>query len=80
MGKEKYGSLVNANWSMDDYNSIIITSSDQDMGQVHQLLWDIHTLLHSVSSKYGVGPRIVKILICIYGIYQNRILENLHLL
>ena len=30
------------------------------MGRVHQLLWDIHTLLHSVSSKYGVGPRIVK--------------------
>ena len=58
--KKKYGSLVNANWSMDDYNSIIITSSDQDMGRVHQLLWDIHTLLHSVSSKYGVGPRIVK--------------------
>lgn len=58
--KKKYGSLVNVNWSMDDYNSIIITSSDQDMGRVHQLLWDIHTLLHSVSSKYGVGPRIVK--------------------
>lgn len=58
--KKKYGSLVNANWSMDDYNSIIVTSSEQDMGRVHQLLWDIHTLLHSVSSKYGVGPRIVK--------------------
>ena len=58
--KKKYGSLVNVNWSMDDYNSIIVTSSEQDMIRVHQLLWDIHTLLHSVSSKYGVGPRIVK--------------------
>ena len=58
--KKKYGSLVNVNWSMDDYNSIIVTSSDQDMSRVHQLLWDIHTLLHNVSSKYGVGPRIVK--------------------
>lgn len=58
--KKKYGSLVNVNWSMDDYNSIIVTNSDRDMSRVHQLLWDIHTLLHGVSSKYGVGPRIVK--------------------
>lgn len=58
--KKKYRSLVNTNWSMDDYNSIIITNSEKDMGRVHQLLWDIHTLLHSVSSKYGVGPRVVK--------------------
>ena len=58
--KKKYGSLGNINWSMDDYNSIIVTSSEQDMNRVHQLLWDIHMLLHSVSSKYGVGPRIVK--------------------
>lgn len=58
--KKKYGSLVNVNWNMNNYNSIIVTSSEQDMGRVHQLLWDIHTLLHGVSSKYGVGPRIVK--------------------
>lgn len=58
--KKKYGSLVNVNWSMDDYNSIIVTNSNRDMSRVHQLLWDIHTLLHGVSSKYGVGPRIVK--------------------
>lgn len=58
--KKKYGSLVNVNWSMDDYNSITVTSSDEDMNRVHQLLWEIHTLLHNANSKYGVGPRIVK--------------------
>ena len=30
------------------------------MKRVHQLLWDIHTLLHNVNLKYGVGPRVVK--------------------
>ncbi len=58
--KKKYGSLVNVNWSMDEYNSIIKNSSDEDMKRVHQLLWDIHTLLHNVNLKYGVGPRVVK--------------------
>lgn len=58
--KTKYGSLVNVNWTMDDYNAITVTNSDEDMQLVHQLLWDIHTLLHSANSKYGVGPRIVK--------------------
>lgn len=58
--KTKYGSLVNINWTMDDYNAITVTNSDEDMHLVHQLLWDIHTLLHSANSKYGVGPRIVK--------------------
>lgn len=58
--KTKYGSLVNINWSMDDYKALIVTNSDENMQRVHQLLWDIHTLLHEASSKYGVGPRIVK--------------------
>ncbi|MGN0323208.1 MAG: McrB family protein [Oliverpabstia sp.] len=58
--KTKYGSLVNVNWTMDDYNAITVTNSDEDMQLVHQLLWDIHNLLHSANSKYGVGPRIVK--------------------
>lgn len=58
--KTQYGSLVNVNWTMDDYNAITVTNSDEDMQLVRQLLWDIHTLLHSANSKYGVGPRIVK--------------------
>lgn len=58
--KKKYGSLVNINWSMDDYKSITIMNSDQDMQKIHQLLWDIHTLLCKGNTKYGVGPRIVK--------------------
>lgn len=58
--KKMYGSLVNLNWSMDDYNSITVTNSDEDMSRVHQLLWSIHTLLHNANSKYGIGPRIVK--------------------
>ncbi len=58
--KKKYGSLVNINWSMDDYKAITITNSDEDMQRVHQLLWDIHTLLRTGNTKYGIGPRIVK--------------------
>lgn len=58
--KTKYGSLVNINWSMDDYKGLIVTNSDEDMQRVHELLWDIHTLLHEASAKYGIGPRIVK--------------------
>lgn len=58
--KKKYGSLVNVTWSMDDYKSITVTNSEEDMQRVHELLWDIHTLLHSGNTKYGIGPRIVK--------------------
>lgn len=58
--KKKYGSLVNINWSLDDYKAIIVMNSDEDMRTVHKLLWDIHILLHGANSKYGVGPRIVK--------------------
>lgn len=58
--KKKYGSLVNINWSMDDYRAITIMNSDEDMLRVHQLLWDIHILLHEGNTKYGIGPRIVK--------------------
>ena len=58
--KKKYGSLVNITWSMDDYKSITVTNSEEDMQRVHELLWDIHTLLHSANTKYGIGPRIVK--------------------
>lgn len=58
--KKKYGSLVNIYWSMDDYKAITITNSDEDMQRVHQLLWDIHTLLREGNTKYGIGPRIVK--------------------
>ena len=58
--KKKYGSLVNINWSMDDY--IAITNKDpyEEMQRVHQLLWDIHSLLREGNTKYGIGPRIVK--------------------
>lgn len=58
--KKKYGSLVNINWTMDDYIAITKSNSDEDMQEVHQLLWEIHSLLRRANSKYGVGPRIVK--------------------
>ncbi|MDO4295149.1 MAG: hypothetical protein Q4D90_03205 [bacterium] len=58
--KKKYGSLVNINWTMDDYIAITKSSSEEDMQEVHRLLWEIHSLLHRANSKYGVGPRIVK--------------------
>lgn len=58
--KKNYSSLKSIVWSSDEYNSIIRNGSADSMQRVHELLWDIHTLLQSANGKYGVGPRIVK--------------------
>jgi hypothetical protein len=58
--KKKYGTMANINWTYDDYDSIIMKNSDINMVEVQKLLWDMHQLMQSASSKYGVGPRIVK--------------------
>lgn len=61
--KKKYASLVNINWSLGDYKALTTSNSTdpyEEMQRVHQLLWDIHTLLRGGNSKYGIGPRIVK--------------------
>lgn len=58
--KKNYGTLGNINWTYDEYNSIIVKSSEIDMLDVQKLLWDMHQLMQTASSKYGVGPRIVK--------------------
>ncbi|MDR1771502.1 MAG: hypothetical protein LBS02_12810 [Hungatella sp.] len=58
--KRKYGTLGNINWSYDEYDNIIVKNSDINMVDVQKLLWDMHQLMQAASSKYGVGPRIVK--------------------
>lgn len=58
--KKKYGTLGNINWTFDEYDSIIIKNSEIVMVDIQKLLWDIHQLMQTASSKYGVGPRIVK--------------------
>lgn len=58
--KKNYGTLGNINWTVDDYDNITTKSADIEMPEIQSLLWDIHVLLQSASSKYGAGPRIVK--------------------
>lgn len=58
--KKNYGTLSNINWSVDDYDLITTKNAEIEMSEVQSFLWDIHMLLQSASSKYGVGPRIVK--------------------
>lgn len=45
-------------WYMEDYRKIC--KMQVPMPRVHELLWDIHNMLHAASSKFGVGPRVVK--------------------
>lgn len=45
-------------WYMEDYRKIC--KMPVPMPRVHELLWDIHNMLHAASSKFGVGPRVVK--------------------
>lgn len=56
---KKYSKTINTPlWSMDDYRKICKES--KVIPRVHELLWDIHNMLHAVNSKFGVGPRVVK--------------------
>lgn len=55
---KQYASFSSVNWTKNDYSSLI--KKNVDNVRIHQLLWDIHQLMQSASSKYGVGPRIVK--------------------
>lgn len=57
--KKPYETLPQITWSYDEYRSIL-KGIDINIGDVTKLLWQIHTLLQSASSKYGIGPRIVK--------------------
>lgn len=45
-------------WTMSDYEKI--SKSFTVNQRVHEMLWDIHEMLHAASTKFGVGPRIVK--------------------
>ncbi|WP_075721480.1 McrB family protein [Roseburia sp. 499] len=58
--RKQYGTLANINWSYEDYNNLIVKVADSNMSDIHELIWDIHQLMQSASTKYGVGPRIVK--------------------
>lgn len=58
--KKKYGTPANIVWTYDDYDKIIIKNSESGLENIRTLLWDIHNLMQSASSKYGIGPRIVK--------------------
>lgn len=57
-----YASFTSINWSKNDYSGLIRKNleSTSKSEKLHQLLWDIHLLMQEASSKYGVGPRIVK--------------------
>lgn len=60
MWKKKSVFMKEVKWSFDEYKALVASYSDENMENVHKLLWDLHTLLHHASEKYGIGPRIVK--------------------
>ncbi|MCI5508885.1 MAG: hypothetical protein MR936_05635 [Eubacterium sp.] len=56
---KKYNKTISTPiWSMEDYKKICVDPISNC--KVHELLWDIHIMLHRASSKFGVGPRVVK--------------------
>ena len=57
--KRNYGSVLTIVWSKEDYKKI--TRSDEILSlRIREMLWEMHTLMQSASSKYGIGPRIVR--------------------
>lgn len=55
-----YANFSNPVWTKDDYSSLIAKNTEKNMQRIHELLWKIHQLMQSASTKYGVGPRVVK--------------------
>jgi len=59
---KSYVELPEIVWSGEDYAGLVREAPEDDRYtmQLHSLLWDIHQLMQSASSKHGIGPRIVK--------------------
>ena len=56
---KKYSKTISTPiWNMEDYKKIC--KAPKIIPRVHELLWDMHNVLHAASSKFGVGPRVVK--------------------
>lgn len=73
-----YASFTSVNWSKNDYSSLIkknIDSNSKSM-KIHQLLWEIHMLMQGVSSKYGVGPRIVRAIESYIGNLPSTVIDG----
>ena len=69
---KQYASVPVVTWSKDDYDKLIKKSSDNKIDRINSLLWDMHCIMQLASSKYGVGPRIVKSI----KMYLNNLPEN----
>ena len=57
--KKNYGSLNSITWTKEEYQNIIKTD-EQLAPEVKELLWEMHSLMQAASSKYGIGPRVVR--------------------
>ncbi len=56
---KKYSKTISTPiWNMEDYKKIC--KVPKTIPRVHKLLWDMHNVLHTASSKFGVEPRVVK--------------------
>ncbi len=44
-------------WTMEDYRNICCGRRVNE--KVHEMLWDIHSLLNRAGTRFGVGPRVV---------------------
>ncbi len=76
--QKPYASFTSFNWSKNDYGNLI-RKSIKEPGRsvrIHQLLWDIHQLMQSAGSKYGIGPRIVKAIETYINNLPDTIIDN----
>ncbi len=58
--KKPYESVGTVTWTNEDYKRLVKSAAEKHPGELHSFLWDLHTLFQGASTKYGVGPRVVK--------------------
>ena len=56
----QYASLRPISWTVDDYVKLIKNSDTEGNHMLREFLWEVHQLLQTAGSKFGVGPRVVK--------------------
>ena len=63
-------------WSSNDYARLLVKGPAHHANRLHELLWDIHQLMQCASTKYGIGPRIVKSIEMYINNLPQEIIDN----
>lgn len=63
-------------WSSDDYARLLVKGLASHADRLHELLWDIHQLMQCASTKYGIGPRIVKAIETYLNNLPQEVIDN----